>query len=168
MLQVIDGVLASASDMAAAAFMHFLSWLAAQFSSTVKPISRSSASSQQQSSQTAAIGAYVPLSADFYFFATLLQPLLAHMQKPGQDSSSLPISHANGSMEDATAGSRPVAVTTVAAAGAASQPKRRRGQRLGKVIEQPLQGESHVMPVEWAVTAQGAASMVQSSMPCAF
>lgn len=151
--------------------MHFLSWLAAQFQHTVKLIGRSSASSLQHPFQAAATGASVPLSADFFFFATLLQPLLAHMQTAGQTSSSKLTSHAAGSMEDGTADSVPAAVTTVAAAGAASQAKRKKGQKAGKAREQPLQEESHALPVEWAVPAQGSALLVQklqSLMPSDF
>lgn len=145
--------------------MHFLSWLATQFAHTVKHPSRSS-SPQQQPSQRAATASTVavsaPLSADFYFFATLLQPLLSHMQADAPHCSSLlPSSTASGMTN--FAGTNSTTGIAQAAAAAAFQPKqKKKGQQAGKGRAQTLP-ESHGLPVEWAVAAKGAALMVQAN-----
>ena len=162
-LQVINETLSSAADMVSAeAFMHFLAWLAAQFVHTVKHPSRASSSQQQPSQQAAAATcASVPLSADFFFFATLLQPLLSHMQAETPSASLLHSSMTSAITSTAVnEGSIPATATTQAAAAAASQPKKRKGQKAGKGRMQAVQ-ETHGRPVEWAVAAEGAASLVQ-------
>ena len=153
-LQVIDETLSSAPDMASAeAFMHFLAWLAAQFAHTVKHPSRASSSQQQPSQQAAAATcASVPLSADFFFFATLLQPLLSHMQAETPSSSLL-----HGSTTSVITSA---AVTESSIPATGTTPKKRKGQKAGKGKMQTMQ-ESHGRPVEWAVAAEGAASLVQ-------
>lgn len=146
--------------VSAEAFMHFLSWLATQFALTLKHPTRSS-SSQQQPSQRAATAANVsaPLSADFYFFATLLQPLLSHMQAEASHSSSFLLGNTASSMTD-FAGTHSATGIAQAAAAAASQPKKRKGQQAGKGRAQTMP-ESHGLTVEWAVAAEGAALLVQ-------
>lgn len=139
--------------------MHFLAWLAAEFAHTVKHASRTSPSLQQQLSQQAAtsLGASVPLSADFYFFATLLQPLLQHMQT-GTPSPFPPYSTTAAvvAINTTVVGEGPAALPKQAAAVAASATKQRKGQK-GRA--QGVQ-ESHGLPADWAVAAQGAASLV--------
>lgn len=162
-LQVVTETLSSAPDVGSAkAFMHFLAWLAAQFAHTVKHPRHASSSQQQPSQQAAAASrASVPLSADFFFFATLLQPLLSHMQAETPSSSLLHSSTTSASTSAAVNGSSiPTTGTTQASAAAASQPKKRKGQKAGKGRMQTVQ-ESHGRPVEWAVAAEGAASLVQ-------
>ncbi|KAL0022263.1 hypothetical protein WJX77_011953 [Trebouxia sp. C0004] len=86
LLQVVKNVLTDTSDAAApAAFMHFMSWLASQFAHLVKSTCQASLGEpsqvhQQELQSSLSATAAVPLSADFYFFATLLQPLLSHLQ----------------------------------------------------------------------------------------
>lgn len=157
-LQVISETLSSASDIASAeAFMHFLAWLAAQFAQIVKHPSRASASPQQPSQQSAAATcACVPLSADFFFFATLLQPLLSHMQAETLSASLLHSSTTSVITSAAVTESSIPATETTPAAAAAAQQKKRKGQKAGKGMQ-----ESHGRPVEWAVAAAGAASLVQ-------
>ena len=93
-MQVVKGVLTDALDAAApAAFMHFMSWLASHFAHLVKPTRQASLGQrsqvhQQQLQSSLSATAAVPLSADFYFFATLLQPLLSHLQNLGAYSNS--------------------------------------------------------------------------------
>lgn len=141
--------------------MQFLSWLAAQFAHTVKLPSRSSSSQQQPSQQAAtAINVSVPLSADFYFFATLLQPLLSHMQAEASRSSSLLHSSTAPGMTG-FAGTNSATGIAQAAAAAVSQPKKRKGQQAAKGRAQTMQ-ESHGLAVAWAVAAEGAALLVQS------
>ena len=164
-LQVINETLSSAPDMASAeAFMHFLAWLAAQFAHTVKHPSRACSSHQQPSQQAAsATCASVHLSADFFFFATLLQPLLSHMQ--AETSSSLLHSSTTSAITSAgpSESSIPATGTTQAAAAAATQPKKKKGQKTGKGRTQTVQ-ESHGRSVEWAVAAGGAALLVQPTL----
>ena len=162
MLQVVDDTLTSAPDaVSSEAFMHFLAWLAAQFAHTVKHASRASSSPHQPSQQAAAASsASVPLSADFFFFATLLQPLLNHMQDTAPSSSPPLHSGAAAASGTTAVGGIPATMTAQAVAAAeASHPKKRKGQKAGKGSIQTMQ-ESHGLPVEWAVAAQGAASLV--------
>lgn len=155
-VQVLKETLSSAPDRASAsAFMHFLAWLAAQLAHTLKHAGRASPSSQQQPSQQAAMtisGASVPLSADFYFFATLLQLLLDHMQTETPPSSIT-------ASDAATMGDTPAILPKQAAAAAAAAAATVPGP---KGSFKGLQ-ESHGLPVEWAVAAQGAALLVQPS-----
>lgn len=148
--------------VSAEAFMHFLSWLATQFAHTVKHPSRS-CSSQQQPSQRAATATNVPapLSADFYFFATMLQPILSHMQADASHSASL-LHSSTASGMTGFAGTHSATGIAQAAAAAASQPKKRKGQQPGKGRAQTMP-ESHGLPVEWAVAAKGAALLVHLS-----
>ncbi len=139
---------------AASAFMHFLSWLAANFAQAVKHSSRTSptdtshAHQQQQSSQQANVpfNAPVPLSADFYFFGTLLQPLLLHMQAVG-----------------ASAGCANPALLTEAqqvAAPAASEKVVSNSKKQTRGNKQALK-QAKVSPVVWHIAAEGTALLVQ-------
>ena len=160
MMQVIKDVLANASDnSAAAAFMHLISWVATQFAIIVKHTGRAAitdpAHQQQQLPQQAVASStnLTPLSADFHFFATLLQPLLSHMQL--LDASvppdvTWPGQHADDVNEDAPEN---------AAGHAASQaalPKQGKGAKGRKQV--PLQAKG--VPLDWSTAAKGAALLV--------
>lgn len=146
--------------------MHFLAWLAAQLAHKLKRTGRASPSSQQQPSQQAATttsGASVPVSADFLFFATLLQLLLDHLQTDtppssitASDAATVKGTPAILPKQAAAAGA---AVAAAGAAAAATAVKQRKGPK-GRF--QGLQ-ESDGLPVEWAVAAQGAALLVKLS-----
>ena len=152
-VQVIKEVLTDPSDTAAAAtFMHLVSWLVSQFACTVKQIGQTSiedASSTQHPQQHHPYlpsTAPVPLSADFYFAAILLQPLLAHMQGLDAHASDNEV----GSQVEATA-------VLVHTAGAQKvMPKSRKGAKPNKQAAKETKGE----PLPWEVAAKGAAVLV--------
>ena len=157
-MQVVKEVLTDASDAAApAAFMHFISWLASQFAHLVKPIrqashgERSQVHQQQQQSSLSAIAA-VPLSADFYFFATLLQPLLSHLQSLDANPNS------NGAgvhlqMEGTGA--------HVEANGSHSAASKSTKQMKGKKQEVK---KTNGVPIAWHIAAEGAALLVWDNL----
>lgn len=152
-MQVVKEVLTDTSDAAApAAFMHFMSWLASQFAHVVKPTSQASLREQsqvhQQQQQSSLSGTAVPLSADFYFFATLLQPLLSHLQHLDAYANN------NGAGVDLQMEGTGVQMEAGASPIAASKSSR-------KVKGHKKEGkQTKGVPAAWHIAAEGAALLV--------
>ena len=141
--------------------MQFLPWLGAQFARTVKHANRSSSSSYTQTAPLPETSTPVSLSADFFFFANLLQPLLSHMQDVDHASSCLSSKEEAASAGTAPAAASPASTAAEATAETASQPGRKKRKKKNEMAKekQTLQ-QSHGSPVEWAVAAEGAALLV--------
>ena len=153
-MQVVNEVLTDASDAAPpAAFMHFMSWLASQFAHLVKPTRQASVGEQsqihqqQQQSSLSAIAA-VPPSADFYFFATLLQPLLSHLQHLDAHSNS------TGALVDLEMEETSAHAETGGSHTAASK-SNKQVQGNKKEVK-----KTNGVPVAWHIAAEGAALLV--------
>ncbi len=153
-MQVVKEVLTDASDAAApAAFMHFMSWLASQFAHVVKPTSQASLGErsqvhQQQLQSSLSASAAVPLSADFYFFATLLQPLLSHLQHLDAYANN------NGVEDDLQMEGTGVHVEAGGSHTAASQSRKQvKGNK--KEVK-----KTNGVPVAWHIAAEGAGLLV--------
>jgi hypothetical protein len=153
-MQVVKNVLTDASDAAApAAFMHFMSWLASQFAHVVKSTRQASLQEtsqvhQQQQQSSLSATAAVPLSADFYFFATLLQPLLSHLQHLDANLTS------NGAGVDLQMEGTGVHME---AGGSQTAASKRRKQVEGNKKEVK---KTNGVPVAWHIAAEGAALLV--------
>lgn len=153
-MQVVKEVLTDASDAAPpAAFMQLMSWLASQFAHLVKPTRQASLGEgsqvhQQQLQFSLTATAAVPLSADFYFFATLLQPLLSHLQHLDANSSSI------GAGVDIQMEGTGVHLEASGSSTAASK-SRKQGKGSKKEVK-----KTDGVPVAWHIAAEGAALLV--------
>ncbi len=153
-MQVVKEVLTDVSDAAApAAFMHFMSWLASQFAHLVKPTRQASVGEQsqvhqQQLQSSLSATAAVPLSADFYFFATLLQPLLLHLQNLDADPNS------TGAVVDLQ-----MQETSVHAEAGGSHTAALKSRKQVKGNKKEVK-KTNAVPVAWHIAAEGAALLV--------
>ena len=127
--------------------------MVSQFACTVKQMRRTSnedASSThhpQQHHPNPPSAAPVPLSADFYFAAILLQPMLSHMQSLDAHASDNEV----GRQVQGTA------LTGQAAGAQKGMPKSRKGAKAHKQAAKETKGE----PLPWEVAAKGAALLVR-------
>ena len=156
-MQVVKEVLTDASAAAPAAFMQFMSWLASQFAHLVKPTRQASLGEQnlvhqQQQQSFLSATAAVPLSADFYFFATLLQPLLSHLQNLDADSNS------TGAVVDLQIEETGAHVE---ASGSHTAASKNRKQVKGNKKEVK---KTNGVPVAWHIAAEGAALLVRDKI----
>lgn len=153
-MQVVKEVLTDTSDAAApAAFMQLMSWLAPQFAHLVKPtrqasLGEQSQKHQQQQQSSMSATAAVPLSADFYFFATLLQPLLSHLQHLDA------VSNGNGAGVEVQMEETGAHVEASGSHTAASK-SRKQGKGNKKEVK-----KTNGAPVAWHIAAEGAALLV--------
>ena len=129
--------------------MPFISWLASRFARIIKhtsPKTHMTGTQKQSIAQPAPVAPVASLSADFHFAATLLGPLLLHLQRM-----------------DASPHTKVVVPLTegTASAGQAASKKAGTRARKGSKVSRQSVNEAHAQPLAWHMAAKGAALLVR-------
>ena len=143
----------AASDTAAIAFTHMMSWLTSSFAKVIKDqkaITLTTTVNSQAANSTST--ASIPVSADFAFAGVILQPSLLRMQQPATTATT------SLTADDAAAVKSELSEKVTQKAGPAT--KGLRGTAKAKLFQQSEQTKAHALPMPWATAAHGAAKVI--------